>query len=84
MNGSPSIPINPEFALGQLRSHFPGTEAVLLSTCNRVKLYTATNFSTHHWSQCVKSPRMGALRDCFMLSDSSSSLKSDLPIQGTV
>lgn len=30
------------FALGQLRSHFPKTEAVLLSTCNRVELYTAT------------------------------------------
>lgn len=29
-------------ALAQLRGRFPGTEAVLLSTCNRVEFYTAT------------------------------------------
>ncbi len=28
-------------ALSQLRTHFPNVEAVLLSTCNRVELYTA-------------------------------------------
>ncbi len=30
-------------ALGRLRSAFPETEAVLLSTCNRVELYTAAD-----------------------------------------
>ena len=30
-------------ALAQLRERFPQTEAVLLSTCNRVELYTAAN-----------------------------------------
>ncbi len=30
-------------ALSQLRSNFPNTEAVLLSTCNRVELYTAAD-----------------------------------------
>lgn len=34
------------YALGRLCRQFPGTEAVLLSTCNRVELYTAT--STQH------------------------------------
>ena len=43
------LAFNPDqtrFALGQLRTHFPGTEAVLLSTCNRVELYTATTKQT--------------------------------------
>ena len=39
-------------ALHQLRSRFPRTEAVLLSTCNRVELYFAAeeadHFPTHH------------------------------------
>lgn len=30
-------------ALGQWRKSFPTTEAVLLSTCNRVELYTAAD-----------------------------------------
>lgn len=30
-------------ALGRLRHEFPSTEAVLLSTCNRVELYTASD-----------------------------------------
>ena len=30
-------------ALAQLRERFPSTEAVLLSTCNRVELYTAAS-----------------------------------------
>jgi glutamyl-tRNA reductase len=30
-------------ALARLRTHFPNTEAVLLSTCNRVELYTASD-----------------------------------------
>lgn len=34
-------------ALEQIRSRFPGTEAVLLSTCNRVELYTATEEEDH-------------------------------------
>ncbi|HZZ72106.1 MAG TPA: glutamyl-tRNA reductase [Pirellulales bacterium] len=29
-------------ALGKLRARFPGVEAVVVSTCNRVELYTAT------------------------------------------
>ncbi len=35
-------PQQTEEALSQLRIRFPQTEAVLLSTCNRVELYTAT------------------------------------------
>lgn len=39
-------------ALARLRQRYPETEAVLLSTCNRVELYvaseTATNCPTHH------------------------------------
>lgn len=39
-------------ALAQLRQRFPETEAVLISTCNRVELYTAaedaTGCPTHH------------------------------------
>jgi glutamyl-tRNA reductase len=34
-------------ALAQLRSRFPRTEAVLLSTCNRVELYTAAVDPVH-------------------------------------
>lgn len=30
-------------ALARWRGHFPGTEAVLLSTCNRVEVYTASD-----------------------------------------
>ena len=35
-------PDQTRFALDRLRRTFPGTEAVLLSTCNRVELYAAT------------------------------------------
>jgi glutamyl-tRNA reductase len=34
-------------ALGRLRERFPQTEAVLLSTCNRVELYTAASQLEH-------------------------------------
>ena len=34
-------PAQAEQALGKLRERFPRTEAVLISTCNRVELYTA-------------------------------------------
>ena len=36
------VPEQVRTALGALRREFPGAEAVLLSTCNRVELYTAS------------------------------------------
>jgi glutamyl-tRNA reductase len=35
-------PTQAEAALGRLRAKFPASEAVLLSTCNRIELYTAS------------------------------------------
>ena len=32
-------------ALAQMRTRFPGTESVLISTCNRVEVYTAADES---------------------------------------
>ena len=46
-------------ALGSLKSHCPGIEAVLLSTCNRVELYAAG-------SDEARIPNVGFLRQ-FML-----------------
>ena len=40
-------PAQCEQALDQLRMQFPGTEAVLISTCNRVDLYTAAQGTSH-------------------------------------
>ncbi len=38
-------PVQAEEALRELQSRFPASEAVLLSTCNRVELYTASDDS---------------------------------------
>lgn len=40
-------PVQAAQALQTLRQRFPGTEAVLLSTCNRVEVYTAVEDTQH-------------------------------------